>query len=119
MRNTKQPLFGGFPDKKFAKYLLTAALILPFFVNAQESMDTSAAPAMSDPALDGLPADSTATAQPAAPSTPAAELGETKKVSKKKTKKEAKKAKKAAKKAKKDSKKAKNGKKKKKKKKHS
>ncbi|MGZ3749140.1 MAG: hypothetical protein ACXWRE_16495 [Pseudobdellovibrionaceae bacterium] len=93
---------------KFAKFILAAALILPFFVNAQESMpvDPSAPPAA--PSLDEPPLTDGAPAQPSAP---ASELGETKKPSKKKAKKKAKKA--NSKKGKKNSKKSKKGKKKK------
>jgi hypothetical protein len=95
---------------KFAKFLIAAALILPFFTNAQDSMPVDpsappAAPTLNDPALGALPSEG-AIAQPAQPSTPAAELGETKKPSKKKVKKaiskKGKKAKKSAKKAKKN-----------------
>lgn len=82
----------------FAKFLLAAALVFPFFARAQDSFpsDTSAppaAPSMSDPALNPSPGQ---------PATPSSELGETKKASKKKAKKmNSKKAHKKSKKAKK------------------
>lgn len=100
---------------KFAKYILTAALILPFFANAQDNFpppDSNAppaAPSMNDPALDGVGGE--APGQAAPPSTPASELGE-KKAPKKKSKKAS--SKKSSKKSKKDSKKSKKSKKKKK-----
>jgi hypothetical protein len=73
---------------KFAKFILAAALTLPFFAKAQESLppDLSAPPAppsMNEPGLEPMPSDGAIIQHTA----PALELGETKKVTKKKAKK--------------------------------
>lgn len=92
---------------KLLSFLLTAALVFPFFARAQEG-EPPAAPTLNDPALDGLPANTESHGAITQP--PAAPPKEVKKASKKKPKKD-KKA--SAKKNKKDSKKAKKSKKKK------